>query len=319
MGIEIAKNLILSGIKNITLYDNSKIIESDFNSNFFISEINNNNNNENNDNNNNDNNNNNNNNNDNNNNNKNNNNNENNNNIINEINNENNNNNDNDENNSKKNKCKYKYKITLAEASKKGLLQINPDLNISVYQGELSKEISILDSYNIVIISQIINLEMAYNLNQYLREKKIYFIYTGSFGLTGFLFNDFCEDFIILDDNGQEPKKYYIKNITNSEPGKVTIETKNNNYLEIGTGDFVTFKEISGMTELNDTPPRPIIAESFDSFSIEDTSKFQEYVNGGIVEEIKVPKLGVFKTLAQRVSNIYQEDVIEDFLNDNDS
>ncbi len=211
-----------------------------------------------------------------------------------------------------------KKKITLAEASKNGLLQLNPETNILVYQGELSKELFILDSYTIVIISQLINIDITYNLNQYLREKNIYFIYTCSCDLTGFLFNDFCDDFIILDKNGKEPKKYFIKNITNNEPGKVIIETTDNNYLKIGTGDFVTFKEISGMTELNETPPRPIIIENYESFTIEDTSKFQEYVNGGICEEVKVPKLAVFKCLSERVSNVYQEDVIEDFLNDND-
>ena len=51
------------------------------------------------------------------------------------------------------------------------------------------------------------------------------------------------------------------------------------------------------MNELNETPPRPIVSVDWESFTIEDTTKFQEYVNGGIVEEVKVPKIAVFKSL----------------------
>jgi ubiquitin-activating enzyme E1 len=55
-------------------------------------------------------------------------------------------------------------------------------------------------------------------------------------------------------------------------------------------GDFVTFKEIQGMTELNDITPRKIKVFGPYSFSIGDTSSFGEYANGGLFTQVKVPK-----------------------------
>jgi ubiquitin-activating enzyme E1 len=55
-------------------------------------------------------------------------------------------------------------------------------------------------------------------------------------------------------------------------------------------GDFVTFREIQGMTELNDIEPRKIKVLGPYSFSIGDTSAFTDYKNGGLFTQVKMPK-----------------------------
>ena len=70
------------------------------------------------------------------------------------------------------------------------------------------------------------------------------------------------------------------------------------------------------MTELNDTPPRPIRVINKTKFTIEDTTKFQEFTGVGIVEEVKVPRPAIFKPLSEAINVIYYEDVIEDYLNE---
>jgi ubiquitin-activating enzyme E1 len=55
-------------------------------------------------------------------------------------------------------------------------------------------------------------------------------------------------------------------------------------------GDYVTFKEIQGMTELNDIAPQKVKVLGPYSFSICDTSNFSDYVNGGLFTQIKMPK-----------------------------
>ena len=190
-----------------------------------------------------------------------------------------------------------------------------------IFKGELSNDFSILNEYNLVIITEIISLETAETLNQYCRMKHIGFIYTSELGLSSFLFTDFGDDFVIEDNDGLEPDKYYIKSITNSCPGIVEIDPIKNNlgenmYLKIGTGDFVSFKDVKGMIELNDTPPRPIRIIDKQKFTIEDTSKFQEFTGVGIVEEVKVPRPAIFKPLTEAINVIYYEDVIEDYLNE---
>ena len=204
-------------------------------------------------------------------------------------------------------------------------MEINNSAIVMIFKGELSNDFSILNDYQVVIITEIISLETAETLNQFCRNKKIGFIYTAEFGLSSFLFSDFGEDFVVEDLTGIECEKYYIKSITNACPGIVEIDPievvdkngkKIKKYLKLGTGDFVTFKDVTGMIELNDTPPRPIRVISPTKFTIEDTSKFQEFTGVGIVEEVKVPRPSIFKPLSEAINTIYYEDVIEEYLNE---
>ena len=204
-------------------------------------------------------------------------------------------------------------------------MEIDYTAIVMIFKGELSNDYSILNDNQIVIITEIISVETAETLNQYCRNRKIGFIYAAEFGLSSFLFSDYGEDFILEDLTGEECEKYFIKSITNACPGIVEIDPvvtidkngeKTKKYLKIGTGDFVTFKDITGMTELNDTPPRPIRVLSPTKFTIEDTTKFQEFTGVGIVEEVKVPRPSIFKPLNEAINTIYYEDVIEDYLND---
>ena len=200
-------------------------------------------------------------------------------------------------------------------------MEINNFAIVMIYKGELSNDFSMLSEYNLVIITEIISLETAETLNQYCRMKKIGFIYASEFGFSSFLFTDFGDEFIIEDNNGLEPDKYYIKSITNSCPGIVEIDPILNisgekKYLNIGTGDFVSFRDVKGMLEINDTPPRPVRVIDKTKFTIEDTSKFQEFTGVGIAEEVKVPRPAIFKPLSDAINVIYYEDVIEDYLNE---
>jgi len=203
-------------------------------------------------------------------------------------------------------------------------MEINNSALVMIYKGELSNEFSILNNYQMVILTEIINLEAAEILDQYCRSKKIAFVYAVQFGLSSLLFTDFGEDFLVEDFDGKKGEKYFIKSITNSCPGIVEIEpivtTKGNktvkHFLKLGTGDFVTFKDISGMNELNDTPPRPIRVLSKTKFTIEDTSKFEEFTGSGMVEKVKIPYPIAFKPLSEAKNCIYNEDLVEDDLDD---
>ena len=56
------------------------------------------------------------------------------------------------------------------------------------------------------------------------------------------------------------------------------------------SGDHVTFSEVQGMTELNGCKPREISVLGPYTFGIGDISGFSDYVRGGIVTQVKVPK-----------------------------
>ena len=63
-------------------------------------------------------------------------------------------------------------------------------------------------------------------------------------------------------------------------------------------GDFVTFTEVEGMTQLNGCKPRKITVKDPYNFEIGDTSTFGAYVRGGTVLQVKQPETLQFKPLA---------------------
>ena len=74
-------------------------------------------------------------------------------------------------------------------------------------------------------------------------------IVAGCLGLYGYTFLDFGPTFRIFDANGEEPKSVIIANITQGNPGIVTVhEDKRHPFND---EDSITFKEIEGMTEIN--------------------------------------------------------------------
>lgn len=91
-----------------------------------------------------------------------------------------------------------------------------------------------------------------------------------------------------MDVNGQNCKCSMISYITNDSDGIVTTFEDQRHDLE--DGDYVTFREVKGMSEINDKEFKIKVMGPF-SFSIGDTSKFHEYENGGIAKEVKKEKI----------------------------
>lgn len=56
-------------------------------------------------------------------------------------------------------------------------------------------------------------------------------------------------------------------------------------------GDFVTFAEVQGMTELNACEPRKVTVKGPYTFSIGDTTNLSDYKAGGIFTQVKMPKI----------------------------
>ena len=178
-----------------------------------------------------------------------------------------------------------------------------------------------LKQFNAVVITEMMSKEKLLLINEICHKNKKGFIYSSLLGLSGFVFNDFGPEHIILDDNGEEEcKSYFIKSITNN--GMVTIHTYTNKIeadhrsyfrLELYDNDYVIFREVGGISQLNDGRPRKIKIISSDTFQIleDDFSKYPEYTSGGIVKKVKIPKKMCHKTLRDIFDNFYDETPIE--------
>ena len=199
------------------------------------------------------------------------------------------------------------------EVSIKKLSLLNPFVEIEIMKEKninthLENNIQEKDSkYDVVIISEFFPEEEIKKINNLCRKNNIGFIYTVELGIFGFCFVDFGDNFCVKDENGKDPLSYCIKSISKEKPGIVTIDTTAGK-LQLGNKDKVIFKEIEGMTELNNCKPKNVKVLSNNSFEIDDTSQYSEYISGGIVEEVKIPKIYNFKSLEERFEIPYTEE-----------
>ncbi|EPS70237.1 hypothetical protein M569_04521 [Genlisea aurea] len=233
LGAEIAKNLILAGVKSVTLHDEGNVELWDLSSNFVFTE--------------------------------------------------------------------QDVGKNRALASVQKLQELNNAVTISALTSKLTKEN--LSNFQAVVFTNC-NLETAIEYDEYCRnhEPPIAFIKTEVRGLFGNVFCDFGPEFTVLDVDGEEPHTGIITSISNDNPA--IVGCVDDERLEFQDGDLVVFSEIHGMDELNDEKPRRIKDVRAYSFSLEeDTTNFGLYERGGIVTQVKQPKVLNFKSLKEALAD----------------
>jgi ubiquitin-activating enzyme E1 len=86
-----------------------------------------------------------------------------------------------------------------------------------------------------------------------------------------------------------KPLHNILTNHGQDAEGLVTCLDETRHGLE--DGDFVTFSEVQGMTELNGCEPRKVSVKGPYTFTIGDTSSLGTYRTGGIFTQVKMPKI----------------------------
>ncbi|XP_076912433.1 ubiquitin-activating enzyme E1 1-like [Bidens hawaiensis] len=179
------------------------------------------------------------------------------------------------------------------------------ELNNSVVISTLTTELTTaqLSEFQAVVFTDI-SLEKAIEFDNFCHnhEPSIAFIRSEVRGLFGSVFCDFGSKFTVSDVDGEDPHTGIIASISNDNPPLVTCV--DDERLEFQDGDLVVFSEVHGMTELNDGKPRKVINAKPFSFSIEeDTTKYGQYTKGGIVTQLKQPKVLKFKPLEEAIKD----------------
>ena len=215
IGIEISKNIILTGPEKLTIFDDNKIMKSDLGSNFYIEE--------------------------------------------------------------------KDIGLRRDEICIKKLSELNNYVKCD-YLKEGNIEENIKES-DILIIIEIMDIDYLKKLNEICRNNKKGFIYSLIFGLSFYCFVDFGEH-IINNKINSDKKKFFIQNI---QKGKTTIITIDNEFsdLNLDKGQYILLKEIKGMNQLLDGKKRAIKNCEIDQIELdEDSSNYDDYIQGGVVEEI---------------------------------
>jgi len=228
LGVEIAKNVVLAGVKSVTIHDNSLAKVEDLGSQFYLTEA--------------------------------------------DI-------------------GKPRSKPTVEKLS-----ALNEYVRLEAYEGDVMDK-EFISKFNIVVVADA-PLQLKLDLNTICRQTGAKFIACQINGLFANTFCDFGEEFTVTDTNGEAPISRMVSSISSSNPAIVQIN--DDVRLELETGAKVRFTEVQGMTELNSMEPMEITVKSPTSFEIQiDSAQLAEYVGGGYVHEVKVPKVMHFKPLSE--------------------
>ncbi|KAG0169689.1 SPS-sensor component ptr3 [Apophysomyces sp. BC1034] len=184
-----------------------------------------------------------------------------------------------------------------ASVSQPKLAELNQYVPVHVLDGELTEEN--LKKYKVVVVTEL-PLNKQIEVSEICRANNVHFISTEVRGLFGRIFNDFGNQFEVIDTTGETPLTGMVAAVTNDTEGVVTCLDETRHGLE--DGDHVTFTEIQGMSELNATPARKIKVLGPYTFSIGDTSGLGEYKNGGIFTQVKLPKYIDFKSFKESLA-----------------
>ena len=185
------------------------------------------------------------------------------------------------------------------KACLKKLQELNPNTKVNIEENFLIK----IKEYDVIIITEMMKSEIIYKINKECHLNNKAFIYTLSLGLFGIIFDDFGQKHIITDKTGKEKAKFYISNITKDKNSIMKIDINSNKKL-LNKG-FLIFKQVEGMVELNTSVPRPyqINEEKEEEIFIGDTSNYNNYTGGGIVEEYFYPEEIGYKLLEEEIRN----------------
>ncbi|MCI4387400.1 hypothetical protein PGIGA_G00073530 [Pangasianodon gigas] len=184
-----------------------------------------------------------------------------------------------------------------AEVSQGRLAELNSYVPVTSYTGALTNDYLI--QFQVVVLTNS-TLDEQKHIGDFCHSKGIKLIIADTRGLFGQLFCDFGDEMTVYDTNGEQPLSAMISMITKDSAGVVTCLDEARHGFE--SGDYVTFTEVQGMTELNGCQPVEIKVLGPYTFSICDTTSFSDYVRGGIVAQVKMPKKVAFKPFSSSIS-----------------
>jgi len=136
------------------------------------------------------------------------------------------------------------------------------------YFGPLSKDY--IQQFKVVVLTETPLAEQL-RIAQITRANNVALIIADTRGLFSQVFCDFGDTFTVVDTNGELPVSAMIASISRDSEGVVTCLDDTRHGME--NGDYVTFSEIQGMTELNGCEPIKIKVLGPYTFSIGDTSR----------------------------------------------
>lgn len=186
-----------------------------------------------------------------------------------------------------------------AEVTAPRVAELNSYVPTTIHDGDsLVGDLEQLKRYQAVVLTQT-PLKEQLAIADFCHKNGIYLTITDTFGLFGYIFNDFGKNFTVGDPTGEDPAEGIVAHI--SEDGLVSALDESRHGLE--DGDFVSFTEVQGMDGLNGGDPRKVTVKGPYSFAIGDVSGLGTYQRGGIFKQVKMPKFIDFQPLEEQLKS----------------
>jgi ubiquitin-activating enzyme E1 len=188
---------------------------------------------------------------------------------------------------------KYRDKLPLEDFKK-----LNPGITIeevNIYDEDNELNVKLLKKYNMVILTNSI-FDDAINLNRITHKLNIPFIMTGCYGLMGYVFNDWGENFVINDVDGDIYENLLIESIQDK-----IIKFKDGHNLSDGDILICTLQNLDGSTSSFEIQ----VKETKTPLIVEMKEDLEKNINlyKSLIKK-KIPKNIKFKSLKQNYQSI---------------
>ena len=197
-------------------------------------------------------------------------------------------------------------------ASLEQLKELNPYVQTDLLNPSLAEDISFLADFNVIVITEFLPSNLLFSINELARANKAAFIFAAALGISGLQFSDFGPAHTIHDKDGVEPFVYPIKYISNDTNSTVFLDENATKRHDFEDGHTVKFRDVKGMTEINDNHLFTVKVASHTTVIIGDTTQFSVYQNGGYIEQVKVPVVKSYSSLKNILQTFYNDKEIPD-------
>jgi len=156
------------------------------------------------------------------------------------------------------------------------------------------------------------------DLGKHCREHGVALCATASYGLYGYIFNDFGSEFTVIDKDGEAVKQGIVVGVEpmqneNGQEKRLLVTTADDLRHGLEDGDWVRFSGLEGMPSLCSGEPREVKSvEVPDSqgklskglaFSVTASEDSETYQGGGHFEQVKQPLVAKFAPFEQAVES----------------
>ena len=197
-----------------------------------------------------------------------------------------------------------------AESCIKKLQDLNYYVKVTASTDNLpteEKNMNILKKYNVIILTEC-DYETAQIIDKYCRENKIFLILCDVYGAAGRIINDFGEEFIVNDKDGEDPKEIMVKNIQIKDEKTAEVTVLDGLRHDFMDNDLVEVIEVVGLDGIN---KKQFTIKSLAKDKFEIIGDFKDikepYKHNGIVKQIKTQKKMKFLSIKDCLNSFTEE------------